>query len=161
MGQKRHTPEQIIRKLRQAELSLHLAEGPPDPLNDPWIEHLVADDFDGPENLWVGDVEEDGLTDLMSGEMGTSSGFGDSDSNLFVFFGRDSDGNVWERRDVGWGIGVSARIRPIDSDGALDFTADGNAEDHIYLWRAEEGALFADGFESGNTSAWDQVVGAN
>jgi len=34
-------------------------------------------------------------------------------------------------------VGVSARIHPvdIDEDGDIDFVADGNAEDHIYLWR--------------------------
>jgi hypothetical protein len=43
----------------------------------------------------------------------------------------------------------------VDADGDLDFVADGNAEDHIYLWRQEGAAvLFSDGFEAGDASAW-------
>jgi hypothetical protein len=55
-------------------------------------------------------------------------------------------------------VGVSARIQEadLDSDGDVDFVADGNAESHIYLWRRLRGGfIFGDGFESGNTSAWN------
>lgn len=89
--------------------------------------------------------------------MGTSTGFDDSDSDLFALFGRDADGTLWERQDLSWSVGVSARIQPtdVDADGDLDFVADGNAENHIYLWRQEGAALlFADGFEAGDTSGW-------
>ena len=133
------------------------AESPPDPRNDLWTEHLVAGELDGPENLWAGDLDGDGFADIVSGEMGTSNGFDDSDSNLFAMFGRDADGLLWERRDLGWAVGVSARIQAtdIDSDGGLDFVADGNAEDHIYLWHQRGPiSLFADGFESGDTLLW-------
>ncbi len=54
-------------------------------------------DLDGPENIWAGDLDDDGDTEI-----------------------------------------VSARINPVDidgdGDGDVDFTADGNAENHIYLW---------------------------
>jgi len=133
------------------------AESPPDPRGDLWMEHLVADGLDGPENIWAGDLDGDGFTDIVSGEMGTANGFDDSDSNFLVMYGRDAAGTLWERRDLGWAVGVSARIQPtdIEEDGGIDFVADGNAEDHIYLWR-QRGAsgFFSDGFESGNTSNW-------
>ena len=89
--------------------------------------------------------------------MGTSTGWDDSDSNLLVLFGKDAAGTLWERRDLSWSVGVSARIRPtdVDADGDLDFVADGNAENHIYLWRQEGAAVvFSDSFEAGDTSAW-------
>jgi len=132
-------------------------EAPVNPKTQGWTEHVVAEDLDGPENLWAGDLDGDGLTDIVSGEMGTSTGFDDGDSMLFVLFGRNADGTLWERRDLSWSVGVSARIRPtdVDADGDLDFVADGNAEDHIYLWRQEGAAvLFSDGFEAGDASAW-------
>jgi hypothetical protein len=136
------------------------SESPADPRNDVWTEHLVADQLDGPENIWAGDLDGDGFTDVVSGEMGTSTGWNDSDSNLFVMYGRDADGLVWERQDLASAVGVSARIQPtdIDGDGGLNFIADGNAEDHIYLWRQQVGPeMFTDGFESGDTSNWSRT----
>jgi hypothetical protein len=137
------------------------AEAPADPKTEPWTERVVADGLDGPENLWVGDLDGDGFADVVTGEMGTSTGWGDDNSELNLFFGHDAAGTAWERRDSAWAVGVSARLTPvdIDGDGDLDFTADGNAEDHIYLWRQENtGEIFADGFESGDTSAWSLTV---
>jgi hypothetical protein len=47
----------------------------------------------------------------------------------------------------------------MDGDGDIDFVADGNAEDHIYLWRQRGvSGLFSDGFESGNISNWNLAV---
>ena len=137
------------------------AEAPFNPRTQLWTEHVAAEGLDGPENIWAGDLNRDGLTDFVSGEMGTSTGFDDSDSNLFALFGTDGDGTTWERRDLSWSVGVSARIQPtdLDVDGDLDFVADGNAENHIYLWRREGAAvLFADGFEVGDTSYWNSSV---
>jgi len=141
--------------------SVFWAANPPDPETQNWTQHTVASGLDGPENLWVGDLNGDGFADVLTGEMGTSTGWDDSDSEINLFFGHDEQGLTWERRDAAWSVGVSARLNPfdIDGDGDLDFTADGNAEDHIYLWRQENnGEIFADGFESGDTSAWSNTV---
>jgi hypothetical protein len=133
------------------------SEAPLDPRNDSWTEHVIHDDLDGPENIWAGDLDGDGDTDIVSGEMGTSTGWDDSDSNLFVLYGRTSPDLGWERRDQAWSVGVSARVNPadFDADSDIDFVADGNAESHIYLWRhLGANAFFSDGFESGNHGAW-------
>jgi hypothetical protein len=133
------------------------SESPPDPRNDPWIEHLILDGLDGPENIWAGDIDGDGDTDIVSGEMGTSTGWDDADSNLFILYGRTTPALAWERRDQAWSVGVSARVNAadFDGDGDVDFVADGNAENHIYLWRhVGENDLFSDGFEGGNATLW-------
>jgi len=133
------------------------SESPPDPRNDSWAEHVILDGLDGPENIWAGDLDGDGDTDIVSGEMGTSTGWDDSDSNLFILFGRTTPALGWERRDQAWSVGVSARVNPsdFDADGDIDFVADGNAEGHIYLWRhVGANAFFSDGFETGDMSAW-------
>ena len=135
-------------------------EAPADPRTQLWTEHLIIGQLDGPENLWAGDLDGDGLTDIVSGEMGTSTGFHDADSNLFLMRGKNSQGTAWERRQLACNVEVSARLRATDinRDGGTDFTADGNAEDHIYLWRQVGGpAFFSDGFETGNTTIWSQT----
>jgi len=112
------------------------AEAPVDPKSESWTVHPVAGNLDGPENIWAGDVDGDDRTDIVSGEMGTSTGWGDNDSNLIVFEENDPSGLSWSPHIVAENVGVSARINPvdIDKDGDVDFTADGNGEDHIYLW---------------------------
>ena len=116
--------------------SVMWAEAPADPKSEPWTVHPVAGNLDGPENIWAGDVDGDDRTDIVSGEMGTSTGWGDNDSNLIVFEENEPSGLSWSAHVVADNVGVSARINPvdIDKDGDVDFTADGNAEDHIYLW---------------------------
>ena len=112
------------------------AQAPADPLTQPWTEIVVAAGLDGPENAWAGDLDADGDVDIMTGEMGTSTGFFDNDSNLLVYENVSGDGLTWNEVVVAENVGVSARITPVDfdADGDIDFTADGNAEDHIYLW---------------------------
>lgn len=112
------------------------AEAPIDLLTQPWTEHIVAGNLDGPENLWAGDLDFNGITDIVTGEMGTSTGWNDNDANLIVYEGLDTTGLNWTEHILEENVGVSARINPvdIDEDGDVDFTADGNAEDHIYLW---------------------------
>ena len=112
------------------------AEAPADPKMQAWTEHILADDLDGPENIWAGDLDTDGNTEIVTAEMGTSTGWNDNDSNFIVFEGLDAKGLGWKQHIVVKNVGVSARINPvdIDGDGDVDFTADGNAEDHIYLW---------------------------
>ncbi len=102
-----------------------------------WSVTTLASNLDGPENAWVGDLQGDGRTDIMTGEMGTSNGFGDSGSNILVYRSNGIDGASFSRSELATNVGVSARLNPIDidGDGDVDFTADGNAEDHIYLWK--------------------------
>lgn len=113
------------------------SEAPLDSKLQSWTEHVVSTGLDGPENIWAGDLDGDGIAEIVSGEMGTSNGFNDSGSNLLVFSRRDLTTTVWEKTTVADNVGVSARISAVDvdNDGDVDFTADGNAENHIYLWR--------------------------
>jgi len=112
------------------------AKVPADPLTQSWTEHVVGTNLDGPENLWAGDLDWDGDVDLLTGEMGTDTGWNDFDSNLIVYENLTGDGTSWTEHIVSDNGGVSARLTPIDidGDGDFDFTADGNAEGHIYLW---------------------------
>ncbi len=109
------------------------AESLGDPRLDGWHVHSVASGLDGPESLWAGDFDGDNDVDLITAELSGSNGFNDSDSTVLLF---ERIGAGWIRRDVATGVGVSARMNAvdIDFDGDVDFTADGNAEDHIYLW---------------------------
>jgi hypothetical protein len=112
------------------------AEAPEDPRVHAWTIHTLADSLDGPENIWAGDLNNDGCTDIVTGEMGTSTGFNDNDSTLLAFESLNRSAASWKMHPLAANVGVSARINPVDinGDGKLDFTADGNAEDHIYLW---------------------------
>jgi len=112
------------------------ARAPADPRLQDWTESVIASGLDGPENLWTGDLDADGDVDVVTGEMGTSTGWDDGDSSLLVYEGLTSDGSAWIENRLADDVGVSARLTPadVDGDGDLDFTADGNAEDHIYLW---------------------------
>ena len=116
--------------------SLYWAENPGDPKLQPFVEYVVATGLDGPENLWVGDLNNDLLPDIVTGEMETSDGFGDQGSNLRAYLVTGLDATNWIPLLLAENVGVSARIQgiDIDDDGDIDFTADGNAEDHIYLW---------------------------
>ena len=113
------------------------SEAPSDPRSQLWTEHIVSTGLDGPENIWAGDLDGDGIAEIVSGEMGTSNGFNDSGSNLLVFSRSSLSAANWDTTVVADNVGVSARISAVDSDkdGDIDFTADGNAENHIYLWR--------------------------
>jgi hypothetical protein len=112
------------------------AEAPIDPTSQLFTEHEIGTGLDGPENIWAGDLNSDGRTDIVSGAMGTSTGWDDNDSTLLLFSASTRSATGWVARTLASGVGVSARISPIDvdGDGDTDFTADGNAEDHIYLW---------------------------
>jgi len=105
-----------------------------------WTARTIATNQDGPENIWAGDLNGDGFTDVMTGEMkqGTT---GDSNSNIKVFISQNTAGTSWEEKILANNVGISARLFAvdIDNDGDWDFTADGNAEDHIYLWKNSGG----------------------
>ncbi|MCA8961442.1 MAG: VCBS repeat-containing protein, partial [Planctomycetes bacterium] len=105
-----------------------------DPRVDGWSVQTIANDLDGPESLWVGDLDADGDVDFVTAEMGTSTGWNDDDGTLLVYDALGS--GTWVRRVVAENIGVTARLFPvdIDGDGDIDFTADGNSESHIYVW---------------------------
>jgi cysteine-rich repeat protein len=68
------------------------AESPSDPRTRPWTVHVIADSLDGPENLWAGDLDGNGTMDVLTGEMGTSTGWNDNDSNLLLLENHPSGG---------------------------------------------------------------------
>jgi hypothetical protein len=60
----------------------------------------------------------------------------DAYNNFTVFEGLDAGGSNWQVHLIEKNVGVSPRLNlmDIDADGDVDLTADGNAEERIYLW---------------------------
>ncbi|MDH3627478.1 MAG: DUF4215 domain-containing protein, partial [Acidobacteriota bacterium] len=69
------------------------AEGPVDPKSQTWTQRTIAANLDGPENVWAGDLNGDGSIDVVSGAMGTSTGWDDNDSTLLLFENYINSGN--------------------------------------------------------------------
>jgi hypothetical protein len=78
------------------------------------------------------------------------------------------DGNAWSALSGPSGTGVSGGVYALaafdDGSGPALYaggrfdTAGGLPSSHIAAWRCLAGAIFVDGFESGDTSAWSDVV---
>ncbi len=99
---------------------------------------------------------EDGFD---AGRVEASTDGGASWTPVAIYTGEDQD-LVWQAVELALPMldGASeARVRfRLDSDDGV--TRDGWHLDDLRLEAASDGTLFADGFESGNTSAWDVTV---
>ncbi len=96
----------------------------------------------------VGDLDGDGDLDWMLASFG-----GD-----WAMFANDGDGTFTFVREFDSTDAAScAVIFDMDRDGDLDLALIDELEDEVIL-EHNVGGLFADGFESGDTSAWDAVV---
>ena len=110
-------------------------------LGDPRVDGFAVTDaatnLDAPESLWAGDLDADGDIDLVTAELGlTAASVGGTAGPHSTFLVLEQQPTDWVKRVIATNVGASARVQPLDfdGDGDIDFTADGNAEDHIVLW---------------------------
>jgi len=86
-----------------------------DPVNGPWVEHVIADSLDYVHNLQAADFDLDGDLDVLAGEMTK----GDDPDRLVVFL---NQGNAlaWEPLEISSTGCYSAAVGDVDTDGDAD-----------------------------------------
>jgi len=86
-----------------------------DPVNGPWVEHVIAGGLDFVHNLRAADFDHDGDIDVLAAEMLK----GDDPDEVAVFL---NGGNSlsWSKQVLGTSGNYSASIGDIDNDGDTD-----------------------------------------
>lgn len=87
----------------------------PDPQNDVWIEHVIADDMSSVHTLQVYDMDRDGDYDVLAGENGDRV----APAQTVVFL-NEGDNQDWERRVIGEVGSYNGLVGDVDGDGDLD-----------------------------------------
>jgi len=87
-----------------------------DPVNGPWIEHVIDDSVSYLHTFKSADVDKNGTLDLVTAEMHQSSG----PDEVSVYFNKNGDGLEWEQSVVGTTGSHNLRIGDIGSDGDID-----------------------------------------
>jgi len=128
---------------------------PADPTSPNWPTQLLVSQA-STNSMRVADLDRDGDMDVVTGEH-----YG----NLEVIAWENNGAGVFTPHSVGSGDESHFGTKAVDlnRDGNLDLVSIAwNAPQFVHLWRSDRPglgfAIFADGFESGNTSAWSDVA---
>jgi hypothetical protein len=129
-------------------------EAPPDP-TDPWTEHPIESPVETVHHfVGVADLDKDGDLDVASAEMHQ----GANPDEVKVFWNGGA-GATWTKQVLATTASHSMRLVDVDGDGDVDLFGANWSGPHqpVELWRNQL-ELFADGFESGDTSEWSVTV---
>ena len=124
-------------------------EHPLDPVNDPWIEHAIAAS-EASHHLKAADFDGNGFPDLLIGHELTE---------IAIYLNDGSSPPTFVKQSLLSASGHNAVAGDIDGNGTPDVWACdfiGNPPVRV-LWNLGP-TIFADGFESGDTSAWSDAV---
>lgn len=86
-----------------------------DPINGPWVEHVIADSLDYVHNLQAADFDLDGDLDVLAGEMA----HGD-DPDCLVLFLNTGSAQAWDTLEIARGGCYSVSAGDVDTDGDMD-----------------------------------------
>jgi hypothetical protein len=120
-----------------------------------WTEHPIEPAVETVHHfVGVADLDNDGDLDVASAEMHQGA-----DPDEIKVFWNGGSGAAWSKQVLAGSGSHSMRLVDVDGDGDVDlFGANwSGAHQPVELWRNEQ-SLFADGFESGDTSAWSATV---
>jgi FG-GAP-like repeat len=129
-------------------------EAPPDPTGL-WTEHPIEDPVESVHHfVGVADLDNDGDLDVASAEMHQGA-----DPDEVKVFWNGGAGASWTKQVLAASGSHSMRLVDVDGDGDVDLFGANWSGPHqpVELWRNGL-ELFADGFESGDTTAWSGTV---
>jgi FG-GAP-like repeat len=129
-------------------------EAPLDPTGL-WTEHPIELSVETVHHfVGVADLDNDGDLDVASAEMHQGA-----DPDEVKVFWNGGAGTSWTKQVLAGSGSHSMRLVDVDGDGDVDLFGANWSGPHqpVELWRNELG-LFADGFETGDTSAWSVVT---
>ena len=115
---------------------LYWFEAPADPLDGTWLRHEIAGGYNGLDSLWVADMNEDGLFDVVIGET--------KGERRLAIYENFNGGKSWKEHmvDRGKESHKGALAVDLDGDGDLDLVSIAYfAFQDLHIWRNNSEAL--------------------
>lgn len=126
-------PDVVLAPSENAGGRLSWYEGPVDPVNDTWVEHVIEPVADYLHTLKSRDVDLDGDMDLVTAEMAQS----DNPDEVIVYR-NEGGGSSWQKQVVATTGSHNLRLDDIDNDGDFDlFGVNWSGVNSVDLWRNE------------------------